>query len=101
MSVWIAILVTGLGCYALKFGGLVTPQRVLDDPRVLRFTELIPVALLTALIAVQALAVGRTLEFDGARMAGLGVAVIALLLRAPFLVVLVVAAGVAAGLRLL
>ncbi|MFC4051505.1 MULTISPECIES: AzlD domain-containing protein [Actinomadura] len=101
MSVWIAVVATGLGCYALKLAGLVTPQRVLDDARMRRFTELVPVALLTALIAVQALADGRTLEFDGARMAGLGAAVVALLLRAPFLLVLVIAAGVAAGLRLL
>ncbi|WP_067462834.1 AzlD domain-containing protein [Actinomadura macra] len=101
MNVWIAIVVTGLGCYALKFGGLVTPQRVLDEPRVRRFTEVVPVALLTGLVAVQALADGKALEFDGARMAGLSAAVVALLLRAPFLVVLAVAAGVAAGLRLL
>lgn len=98
---WIAVLATGLGCYALKLAGLVTPQRVLDDARMRRFTELVPVALLSALIAVQALADGRTLEFDGARMAGLGAAVAALLLRAPFLLVLVIAAAVAAGLRLL
>ncbi|QXJ25415.1 AzlD domain-containing protein [Actinomadura graeca] len=101
MNVWIAIVVTGLGCYALKLGGLVAPQRVLDDPRVRRFTGLVPVALLTALVAVQALADGPSLEFDGARVAGLGAAMAALLLRAPFLVVLGVAAGVAAGLRLL
>ncbi|QKW35331.1 AzlD domain-containing protein [Actinomadura sp. NAK00032] len=101
MSVWIAVAATALGCYALKLAGLVTPQRVLDDPRVRRFTELVPVALLTALIAVQALADGRSLEFDPARLAGLGAAVVALLLRAPFLVVLVAAAGVAAGLRVL
>ena len=101
MSVWIAVIATGIGCYALKLTGLVTPRRVLDGPLMRRFTELVPVALLTALVAVQALADGRTLEFDGARMAGLGAAVVALLLRAPFLVVLVAAAGVAAGLRLL
>ncbi|WP_433324984.1 AzlD domain-containing protein [Spirillospora sp. CA-294931] len=101
MNVWIAVIATGLGCYALKLGGLVTPQRVLDDPRVRRFTELVPVALLTALIAVQALAAdGPRLEFDAPRMAGLGAAVAALLLRAPFLVVLAVAAAVTAGLRL-
>jgi branched-subunit amino acid transport protein len=102
MSVWIAVLATAAGCYLLKLGGLVTPQRVLDDPRVRRFTDLVPVALLTALIAVQALAPeGRTLEFDGPRLAGLAAAVAALLLRAPFLAVLAVAAAVAAGLRLL
>ncbi|MDL4770993.1 MULTISPECIES: AzlD domain-containing protein [Thermomonosporaceae] len=101
MSVWIAVVATGLGCYALKLGGLVAPRRVLDDPRVRRFTELIPVALLTALITVQALAPdGPSLEFDVPRLAGLGSAVAALLLRAPFLVVLAVAAAVAAGLRL-
>lgn len=101
MSVWIAVIATGLGCYALKLAGLVTPQRVLDDPRVRRFTELVPVALLTALIAVQALADGKSLDFDPARLAGLGAAVAALVLRAPFLVVLIAAAGVTAGLRLL
>ncbi|MEV4676353.1 MULTISPECIES: AzlD domain-containing protein [Actinomadura] len=101
MTVWIAVAATALGCYALKLAGLVAPQRVLDDPRVRRFTDLVPVALLTALIAVQVLADGRSLEFDPARLAGLGAAVAALLLRAPFLVVLVAAAGVAAGLRVL
>jgi branched-subunit amino acid transport protein len=101
VTVWIAVIATGLGCYALKLAGLVTPQRVLADRRVRRFSELVPVALLTALIAVQALAHGRSLELDGARLAGLGTAVIALLLRAPFLVVLLAAAAVTAGLRLL
>ncbi|WP_395106046.1 AzlD domain-containing protein [Actinomadura sp. SCN-SB] len=101
-GVWIAILATAAGCYLLKLGGLVTPQRVLEDPRVHRFTDLVPVALLTALIAVQALAPeDRTLELDGPRLAGLAAAVAALLLRAPFLVVLVTGAAAAAGLRLL
>ncbi|REE99705.1 AzlD domain-containing protein [Thermomonospora umbrina] len=100
MNTWIAVIATGVGCYALKLGGLVTPRRVLADPRVRRFTELVPVALLTALVAVQTFADGRSLELDGPRVAGLGAAVAALLLRAPFLVVLVVAAGTAALLRL-
>jgi hypothetical protein len=46
--VWIAVVATGLGCYALKLSGLVAPQRLLADPRVRRFSELVPVALLTA-----------------------------------------------------
>ncbi|GLY82682.1 AzlD domain-containing protein [Actinoallomurus iriomotensis] len=101
MNVWIAVLATGLGCYGLKLAGLVVPQRVLDDPRIRRFSELVPVALLTALVVVQTLASGRTLELDAPRLAGLAAAVIALLLRAPFLVVLLVAAALTAGLRLL
>ncbi|WP_018657243.1 AzlD domain-containing protein [Actinomadura flavalba] len=101
MSVWIAVIATGIGCYALKLGGLVMPQRVLDDPRVQRFAELVPVALLSALVVVQTFADGRSLEFDGPRVAGMGAAVVALVCRAPFLVVLAVAGAVAAALRLL
>lgn len=101
MTLWIAVAATALGCYALKLTGLVTPQRVLADRRVRRFSELVPVALLTALAAVEALAHGRVLEPDGPRLAGLAAAVVALVLRAPFLVVLVIAAAVTAGLRAL
>jgi branched-subunit amino acid transport protein len=101
VTTWIAVIATGLGCYALKLAGLVVPQRVLDDPRVRRFSELVPVALLTALVALQALANGRALELNGPRLAGLAAAVLALLFRAPFLVVLLAAAFVTAGLRLL
>jgi branched-subunit amino acid transport protein len=100
MTMWIAIIATGLGCYALKLTGLLIPQRILDDRRIRRFTELVPVALLTALIAVQAVGHGQSLELNGPRLAGLAAAVIALLLRAPFLAVLVVAAAVTALLRL-
>jgi branched-subunit amino acid transport protein len=101
MNIWIAVIATGLGCYAMKLGGLVAPQRVLDNPSVRRFTELVPVALLTALVAVQTLTHGHALQADGPRLAGLAAAVAALLLRAPFLVVLAAAAGTAAALRLL
>ncbi|MCW2948333.1 MAG: branched-chain amino acid transport [Actinoallomurus sp.] len=99
MTVWIAVVATGLGCYALKLAGLVAPRRVLADPRVRRFSELVPVALLTALVAVQTLAHGRAVVLDGPRLAGLAAAVISLLLRAPFLIVLLAAAVVTAGLR--
>jgi hypothetical protein len=59
------------------------------------------VALLAALIAVQAVGHGQSLAIDPARLAGLGAAAAALLLRAPFLVVIVAAAGTAAGLHAL
>jgi uncharacterized membrane protein len=100
MTAWIAVIATCAGCYAVKLGGLVTPRRMLEDPRVRRFTEMVPVALLTALVAVQSLADGRALELDGPRLAGLGAAVATLLLRAPFLVVLAGAAATTALIRL-
>jgi branched-subunit amino acid transport protein len=100
-GIWVAVLVTAAGCYVLKLTGLTVPRSVLDNARVRRFAELVPVALLAALVAVQAFAAGRSLTADPARLAGLGAAVAALLLRAPFLVVIVVAAGTAALLRAL
>jgi hypothetical protein len=98
---WAAVLATAAGCYGLKLAGLTVPQRVLARPRVRRFAELVPVALLAALTAVQTLSAGQSLSVDPARLAGLGAAVLTLLLRAPFLVVIVVAAGTAAALRAL
>jgi branched-subunit amino acid transport protein len=98
-GVWIAVLATAGGCYALKLAGLTVPQRVLASPRVRRFAELVPVALLSALVAVQTAASGHSFDLDPARLAGLGAAVAALLLRAPFLLVIVAAAGTAAALR--
>jgi hypothetical protein len=97
---WTALLAAGAGCYLLKLAGLSVPSRVLDHPVVERVADLIPVALLAALVAVQTFASGPTLVLD-ARALGLGFAVVALLLRAPFLVVVFGAALVAALARLL
>jgi branched-subunit amino acid transport protein len=96
---WAAILLTALGCYLLKLAGLSVPPRVLERPLVERVADLIPVALLSALVAVQVFAQGQALVLD-ARVIGLGVAVVLLLLRAPFLVVVFGAALVAALVRL-
>jgi hypothetical protein len=99
-GLWVAVLVTAVGCYLLKLAGLSVPQAVLDHPVVDRVADLLPVALLAALVAVQVFADGSALVLD-ARVVGLAVAVVALLLRAPFLVVVVLAAVAAALVRLL
>jgi branched-subunit amino acid transport protein len=98
-GIWSAVLVTAGGCYLLKLAGLTVPQRLLAGPRVRRFAELVPVALLAALSAVQTFSSGHSLELDPARLAGMAAAVLALVLRAPFLLVIVVATGTAAALR--
>ncbi|WP_205474755.1 AzlD domain-containing protein [Nocardioides sp. SYSU D00038] len=97
---WLAIAVACAGCYLLKLAGLSVPERVLDRPVVRRVADLIPVALLAALVAVQVAADDQRLALD-ARAAGLGAAVVLLVLRAPFLLVVVGAALTAALLRLL
>jgi branched-subunit amino acid transport protein len=97
---WLVILGTAAGCYLVKLAGLSVPARVLEHPVVERVADLLPVAMLAALIGVQVLADGQELVVD-ARLLGLGAAVVALLARAPFIVVVAVAAAVAALARLL
>lgn len=96
---WTVLLLACAGCYLLKLAGMAVPARLLDHPVVERVADRIPVALLAALVAVQVFAQGAALVVD-ARLAALGFAVVALLLRAPFLVVVFGAALVAALLRL-
>ncbi|WP_246056977.1 AzlD domain-containing protein [Nocardioides eburneiflavus] len=96
---WTAVLLAGVGCYLLKLTGLSLPERALAHPAVERVADLIPVALLAALVAVQVGSSGSALTLD-ARALGLGFAAVALLLRMPFLVVVVGASVVAALARL-
>jgi branched-subunit amino acid transport protein len=97
---WAAIAVAGVGCYLLKLAGLSVPSSVLERPLVARVADLIPVALLAALVAVQVVATpDRGLTLD-ARALALGAAVVLLVLRTPFLVVVFGSALVAAVARL-
>jgi branched-subunit amino acid transport protein len=97
--IWWAVLAAAAACYLLKLAGLSVPARVLERPLVERVADLIPVALLAALVAVQVVASGSTLALD-ARAVALGAAVLLLLARAPFLVVVFGAALVAAVVRM-
>jgi len=97
---WAGILVASVSCYALKLAGLSLPQRWLQDPRIQRTVPLIPIALLASLVATQTFSTGRHLVLD-VRAVALLVAIVAVALRAPFLVVVAVAAATAALLRAL
>ena len=95
---WAAVIAGAIGCYAFKLLGLSVPERILEHPRADRIADLLPVALLSALIAVQTFADGRSLTID-ARAAGLAVAVVAVWRRAPFLLVVFLAALTTALIR--
>jgi branched-subunit amino acid transport protein len=97
---WAGVLVACAACYALKLAGLSLPAGLLLDARVQRTIPLVPIALLAALIATNTFSTGNHLVLD-VRAVALGVAVVAVLLRAPFLVVVASAAATAALLRLL
>ena len=77
--IWAGVLVASASCYALKLAGLSLPQRWLQNQRVQRTVPMIPIALLAALV----------------------VAIVAVALRAPFLVVVAVASATAALGRLI
>ena len=93
---WIAIIGTSAIAFGLKYLGHSIPEKYLTNPRALRINTLIPIALLSALVAVQTFADEKKLEFDQ-RFAGVAVAVIALALRAPFPVVVIGSAAVSAA----
>ncbi|HWF41220.1 MAG TPA: AzlD domain-containing protein [Acidothermaceae bacterium] len=95
---WLAIAVGCVGCFALKLVGYSLPRRVIEQPVVKHVAELLPVALLTALIATQTFTTGHHLQLD-ARAAGLVAAAIAVRFKAPFLVVVAVACVVTALVR--
>ncbi len=97
---WFAVLIASLGCYVEKLLGYLVPASVLENRTFRQISGLMPVALLAALVSVQTFASGMALALD-ARAVALGAAIVALLLRAPFLVVVIVAGVTAGGLRAL
>jgi branched-subunit amino acid transport protein len=98
---WALVVLTVVGCYGLKLAGYVLPERVLNHPRVRTAVGLLPVALLAALVVVQALANGEHLSINAPLLIGVGAGVVAIWRRAPFIIVVVVAGATAALLRLL
>ena len=94
-TVWAVVLAGALGCYLLKFAGLSVPAAWVQRSVVTRVVEFVPAALLAALVAVQAATTEGALVADG-RLVGLAVAALALALRAPFIVVLLLAGAAGA-----
>ena len=99
-ALWAVVLLGSLGCYLLKLAGLSVPAARVEQPWVARVVDFVPAALLPALVAVQPLTDGNDLVLDG-RLVGLAVGAGALALRAPFIVVLVLAGAAGALIHLL
>lgn len=95
---WTPILLAAVGCALLKQAGWALPRHWLERERLQRAAALMPVALLAALVAVQAFGTDGQPALD-ARAAGLAVAACLLAVRAPFLLVIAGAAATAALLR--
>lgn len=97
---WPALLTLAAGTYLLRLAGLALRDRLRLPDRVARLVDLGATALLVALVATAALLDGTA--FAGwARPAGVAVGALAAWRRAPFVLVVVLAAGTTAGLRAL
>jgi branched-subunit amino acid transport protein len=97
---WAAVLAVGAGTVVLKAVGPVgVSGRSLPD-RVTALLELLAPAILAALVVVESFGSGRSLVPD-ARLAGVGVGIVAVALRAPFWLVVVVGGAATALVRLL
>ena len=90
-TLWIATLGTSLVAFLLKYSGHSVSERWLAHPKIQRINALIPIALLSALVAVQSFSEKNQLMIDQ-RLVGLSAAVIALIFKAPFPIVVLSAA---------
>lgn len=101
MTLWVAVVVASVASLLIKLAGYLVPESLLAGERTSRVTTLLPVALLAALVVVQTVVgPGGSLVLD-ARLVAVGVAVVLLLLRANFLVIVLAAGATAALLRAL
>lgn len=88
---WLATIGTSIMAFALKFSGHSLPQHWLEHSRIQKINALVPIALLSALVGVQSFTEKSKLMIDH-RLAGVSVAVVALIFKAPFPLVVLSAA---------
>lgn len=96
---WSDVLVACALCLGVKAAGFALPARLVDRPVIARVGLLLPVSLLAALAALDTVTSGSHLVLD-ARLPAMAVAGVAVWRRAPFIVVVVLAALTAALWRL-
>ena len=64
MTLWTAVLLASVICLALKAVGYLLPEAWVRAPRPARIADLLTVALLSALVAVQTVGAGQALAVD-------------------------------------
>lgn len=97
---WATLLTIAAGAYAFKAVGSFGLGRLANAPIPLALGGLLPPALLSALIVVQAFSTETALVLD-ARAAGVAVGGVAAWRGAPFWLVVLLAAATTGGLRIL
>jgi branched-subunit amino acid transport protein len=97
---WWAVAIVGVATIAIKGAGPVLLGGKPLPPRIGRIIGLLAPALLAALVAISTFGTDRALVLDE-RALGVGAAAVAVALKAPPLLVVIVAAVVTAGARTL
>jgi len=95
MSLWFWILLAVAAAYVIKLSGYLLPRKLLDRPVVIRLAMGLTVGLLASLTILNTVGKGQAIVLDS-RLLALGAAAIALWLKAPYLVVVLVGAVAAA-----
>ena len=98
---WVVIAAVGAATVLFKAAGPVFIGGRELPPRALGVVEVLAPAMLAALVVTQLVGGDRELVLDGSRLLGVAVAGLAIWLRAPLIVVIVVAGAVAGLARLL
>jgi branched-subunit amino acid transport protein len=98
MTAWLTIALLAVGTFAIKAAGPATLGRRELPDRVVPVIALLPVVLLSSLVASDV--IGDGFQPD-AKLVGIGAAIVAVALRRPMIVVLIVAAAATAITRLL
>jgi branched-subunit amino acid transport protein len=96
---WATVLAVGAGTAVLKAVGPVGVSGRRLPPRVAELLETVGPAILAALVVTETFASGRSLVLD-ARLAGVAAGIVAVVLRAPFWLVVIVGALATALARL-
>lgn len=97
---WVSVLAACVLGFATKYLGHLAPESLVEGRRRSRIIGLLPVALLAGLVVTQTVGGEGSLVLD-ARLAAVGLAALLLWRRANFVIVVVAAAALAAGLRAL
>jgi branched-subunit amino acid transport protein len=99
MTLWSAILVSSALVYSWKLFGYLVPEKFVSNPKIKELAALLTVALLAALVGIQTFVSAEGLSVD-ARLPAIVASGILFFLRVPFVVVVIVAAAIAALIRL-
>lgn len=100
-TLWATVLVASIACYGLKLAGVSLPKAVIAHPSVQRISDLLPIAMLTALVVGNLFEANRHYSANAPLVAGVGVGALALWRGRSLLTVFLLAIVVTALLRAL